>query len=275
MSLDDNKNAFRNKRPSSFYSWFRSSVWTDGLNIKIGDYSRHGQVWWLTARVRTEFNPNKSLDRSDVLAVTDWLRDHSDRIILSECDYAVDLPCLTRFISCSSRKDKVTYNDSRYYGKRHHNGRVKVYNKRREILDKCKSDIGSDLSRCEITCKFCESIDFSVCTSFSGSSSSFDSLSSNLQTIALLLSEVSSLGGDVEESLSRCVKDKRNRDKLLPFVLGSDSRAVFDRSLFMQLLHLYRGFFGFDYSFLDYADSKSFGTDCHIVNDKIMFQWGG
>lgn len=273
LSLDTNRNAYKDKSPSSHYSWFRSSFWTDGLNVKIGEFSRHGLVWWLSSIVKVEFNPNKSFMRVDIGQVLDWLRVHSYQSILRECDYAVDLPCLTSSVITSSRKDKVTYNDSRYYGKRHVNGRLKVYNKRREVLDKEKIELGFDLSRCEITCCFDSPLDFSIATVVGDCDNDVSSLSPNLRSIVGLLSQCVSYGDDPQELLHRFVPDKRNRDKLLPFVVGQSDHFVFELRIFLDLLSMYRELYGFTYMFTDAVSSKRLGASVDIVNSITHVEW--
>lgn len=274
-SFEGDRTAYKDVRPSSHYSWFRSSFWCDGLNVKIGEFSRHGLAWWLTSIVKVEFNPNKTFLRRDVGAVLEWLRNHCYSAILRECDYAVDLPCSTSSVITHSLKDKIIYNDSRYYGHRHSNGRLKVYNKRREVLDKEKRDIGSLCTRVEYTACFSGNIDFSCALLASSPSSDLSSLSSNLQSIVKLLLICSSYGEDPQELLLRLVPDKRNRDKLIPFVLGSPDLAIFDIGVFLTLLTWYSQLYGFNFFFHDSASSKDLGASVDITNSIVHIDWSG
>lgn len=267
-------NGYFRKKPSSSYSWFSSAFWTDGLIVRIGGYSRHGLIWWRDSRVRVEFNPNKSwFYRTDISNVIQWLTDHSNDCRVLEVDYAVDLLCKTSSVYCHSLKDKVIYNDSRYYGKRHKNGRLKIYNKRKEFFDSSKVDLDRDLTRCEITCKWGEGVSFGHVVALDCQSNLYSSLSSNLRSVAQLVELLGTYGEDKDFLLQTYVPDKRNRDRLYPVVFGQFSFYVFDLAIFLRLLADYRSILGFDFSFVDLDSSSTLGTEVTIFNNRVSMFW--
>lgn len=252
---EEGYNSYFDKKPSSSYSWFGNAFWFPHCNVKYGLYLRKEVfrgptkvVEWQLGRVmRVEFNPNKIIYDDLLIGLFRLIRQHAITGQLLECDYAVDVECSPENIVTQSRKDKVVYNDSRYYGKRHSNGRLKVYNKRKEVRDKDKISLDGELSRCEVTCRRDEELAFDsvfYCSSPVG----LDGLSSNLKSIASLIILASSYGESREELLQRYVPDKRNRDKLLPVLFG-DKEAVFDLMTFLELLSEYCKLYAFTVSF--------------------------
>lgn len=266
-------NAYLNKRPCSAYSWFSSAIWTDGLMIRLGQFLKHPVVgWWRNSRVRVEFNPNKSFLRVDIGSVLEWLSSHSSKSgLLDECDYAVDIECPCSSIDCCSKKDRVIYNDSRYYGKRHTNGRIKIYNKSMELLQKSKIQLESLVTRCEVTCRWGEGLKFDEVSTLLSPNNHLSGLSSNLQSIVHLINLLSMYGEDKLELIRQYVPDKRNRDKVSPFLVGVPVSFVFDFSIFLRLLTDYQRLYHFSYSFVDLVSSRTFGTDVNIVNQYVYF----
>lgn len=245
----DGYNSFFHKRPSSSYAWFSSAFWFPHCNVKFGsfEYRATEKLWIECPRLRIEFNPNKifSDDRLTVLFLL--IRKYFKGGTLLECDYAVDVPCRPNSVITQSRKDKIIYNDSRYYGKRHSPGRLKVYNKRREVLDKEKVDIEGDLTRCEVTCVVNKGLSFDGVFLCSGCSDC--KLSSNLRSIADLIVLASSYGEDREELLKRFVPDKRNRDMLIPALFG-EQKIIFNFVIFSELINKYGRIYNFLHTFI-------------------------
>lgn len=244
-------NSYFEKPPCSAYQWFQSSFWFPHCNVKLGFY--YGRTWkddkaeWkFKDLIRVEFNPNKVFQSSTFIFLMQAIKRFFKRGVLVEVDYAVDVPCKCSLIVTQSRMNKVIYNDSRYYGKRHEHRRLKVYNKKREVLDKEKIELSNDLTRCEITFRGSCDIDYFSCFLSSGASSC--KLSKNLQSIADLLFLLSSYGEDIEELLKRFVPDKRNRDMLEPALFG-ERVVVFDFVYFYDILAFYCDFYYFAYYF--------------------------
>lgn len=264
-------NGYRDSKPSPGFHWFNSSFWSDSFRLFAGSYHRGKDhpVWDLQNIVKVEFNPNKTLlYHPEYGSIFEYLFSVSSydknfglpTVFVSELDYAVDIPCKTSQIVSKSLKDKVTYNDSRYYGKRHKHGRLKIYNKRSELLVKDHVSLDSDLTRCEITLRDQGILDFSPLTFNSVLYSDRSVLSSNLQSIVNLLDLLMQYGEDVQDLMSRFIPDKRNRDKILPFLIGDASFQVFDYIPFFQLLDLYSSHYGFSYLFFS-PDGTYHGYD--------------
>ena len=249
---EDGYNSYFDKPPCSFYSWFQSAFWFSHCNCKLGfyyhdTYNGKKAEYQFKKLMRVEFNPNKVFQDALFVSLISVIKDFFGYGYLVEVDYSVDLPYPCNEVITQSRKTKIIYNDSRYYGKRHTNGRLKVYNKKREVHDKEKIDLSGDLTRCEVTYR-CDS-DISILSCFLASGHSDCScLSSNLRSISDLLLLCSSYGEDIEELLCRFVPDKRNRDKLEPVVLG-ERVVIFDFVRFFELLVFYADLYHFAFHF--------------------------
>lgn len=99
-----------------------------------------------------EFNPNKHLSdhawRDLISALHDLLGPHfcwSD----SRTDFALDVPFPISDVRLLSRKVGSSYMGTYYFGTRGKSGYTRVYDKRKEILDKQKQDIGREVTRVE------------------------------------------------------------------------------------------------------------------------------
>lgn len=98
-----------------------------------------------------EFNPNKAdLDMwRDMIAA---LRSgFGDRFCWSNTrlDYALDIPFPISDVRLLTRKIGSSYMGTYYFGTRGSSGYTRVYDKRKEILDKHKQDIGREVTRIE------------------------------------------------------------------------------------------------------------------------------
>ena len=256
-------NSYFDKPPSSHYSWFASAFWFPHVNVKFGAYNM--KDWKdntvevkIKPLLRLEFNPNKVFQDGIFCTLIRCINRFFSVGTILEVDYAVDIPCLTSSVICQSRKSKVIYNDSRYYGKRHTHGRLKIYNKAREIHDKEHITLDGPLTRCEIT--LCLGCDFDPLNVFlcSGPLNGIK-LSKNLQSIADLIILASSYGEDREELVYRFVPDKRNRDMLRPVLFG-DKEIIFDFVRFYNLLVFYSDLYYLRFHFSGTL-GKSYGFD--------------
>lgn len=264
---EDGYNCFFDRPPSSTYGWFRDAFWFAHVNVKHGLYYRHvfgkdrHAVWDEKNIVRVEFNPNKCSDSSLWLHLLYCISFCCKCGYLIECDYSVDVPLPTKSIHCSSRASLICYEDSRYYGKRHKNGRIKIYNKAKELRDKDKVNINEIVSRCELTCREGEKLIFHDIRSFSNPDS-LSCLSKNLRSIADLILYSSAFGEDAQTLINRFVPDKRNRDKLFSVFLGRDSEDILCSEIFIDLLKQYSTRFGFWFYFLGSSEGEVFTFNC-------------
>lgn len=105
--------------------------------------------------LRLDFNPNNCVENPVLMAVMEFLAGAIDDMpytwSLSRVDYALDIPGTPDDFYILSRKAETFYENTRYYGERKATGRLKVYDKRRERIEKARHDIGRDLTRFEWT----------------------------------------------------------------------------------------------------------------------------
>lgn len=65
------------------------------------------------------------------------------------CDFTFDIPSCISSVYVLSRKTESNWKSTRYYGVRENSGYLRVYDKRQEIIQKEKEDIGEDVTRLE------------------------------------------------------------------------------------------------------------------------------
>lgn len=106
------------------------------------------EVHWF---LRMKFNPNKNYDNPALKNVLrflfrcGWVNGwHFSRV-----DYAVDVQGPLCAFYVLSRKTETNFGSTRYYGVRGTSGYLRVYDKRREQIDKAGEDIGFELTRFE------------------------------------------------------------------------------------------------------------------------------
>lgn len=262
---EDGYNSYFDKPPCSAYSWFQSAFWFPHCHVRLGffyhdDYKNNRQEFKLKDLIRLEFNPNKIFQDATFVCLMQAIKRYCKTGVLLEVDYAVDVPVSPDRIITQSRKNRIIYNDSRYYGKRHTHGRLKVYNKKKEVKDKERIELEGNLTRCEITFLLSHEIDYFSCF-LSYSPCCSVKLSQNLRSIADLINLCSSYGEDREELLRRFVPDKRNRDMLLPVLFG-EKVVVFDLVRFYELLVFYSDFYNFGFTF-----SGPLGQSHNLLSD--------
>lgn len=134
--------------------WPRSSFRDIGVEKpdEDGDLQKTSAVikevhWFL----RLYFNPNKNYDNPALQNVLSflvrcgWVQAwHFSRV-----DYALDVQGSLSAFYVLSRKTETNYGTTRYYGKRGTSGYLRVYDKRKEQIDKVGEDIGFDWTRFE------------------------------------------------------------------------------------------------------------------------------
>lgn len=112
--------------------------------------------------MRFAFNPNQCKDNSalqDILAFLTscgWMQS----FCITRIDYALDVKGLLSDFYVLSRKSETNYGTTRYYGVRGTSGYLRVYDKRKEQLDKERYDIGYDLVRFEWEQRGSRDLDF-------------------------------------------------------------------------------------------------------------------
>lgn len=105
--------------------------------------------------LRVDYNPNKCVENPVLVSLMQFLSKCSEDIpytwSLSRVDYAMDIQGSPSGFYVLSRKAETFYENTRYYGERSATGRMKIYDKRQERIDKAREDIGYDLTRFEWT----------------------------------------------------------------------------------------------------------------------------
>lgn len=135
-------------------------VWPKSVLRDIGVSRQDDDGEYITSRVfapvvqwflRLKFNPNKNADNPVLKTILSFLYKcgwvngwHFSRV-----DYAVDVQGSLSSFYVLSRKTEAHYGSTRYYGVRGTSGYLRVYDKRKEILEKAGEDIGFELTRFE------------------------------------------------------------------------------------------------------------------------------
>ena len=203
----------------SSYAWFKSSIWGGGIYVQYGQYRDFDKVsreWTEYPLMRIKFNPNKYWTSPVLARLSDWVARECENGVIVKFDYAVDVPVPMKDLQVHSRKEPGLYKGTRYYGQRNKHGRLKIYDK------KAESDLPADTSRVEWTFCYGKPIVFDeVLWLTHGPEPLPDAsvLDPRTLTLARLLLDIRSLGGDVRESMRHL--DARTAKKLEPYTIGS------------------------------------------------------
>lgn len=153
---DDVGAKYRSFKGRSSYSWFQHKLDFDGCDLYFGyfdEYNKVDKTWSVIDLVEIRYNPNK---HSENILLSKFL-EVSDSRFITKLDFACDLPLPISQVCCISKKKFSSYNDceTMYYGDWHNcSGRVKIYDKKKELNSKAKSIVReSDLTRIEVTLK--------------------------------------------------------------------------------------------------------------------------
>ena len=99
-----------------------------------------------------EFNPNKCLDNPVLLPLIRRLKEICGPDFCwfnTRIDYTIDLPHPIKDVRLLTRKTGSSYNGTYYFGTRGSSGYTRVYDKRREMKDHYRVDIGREVTRVE------------------------------------------------------------------------------------------------------------------------------
>lgn len=99
-----------------------------------------------------EFNPNKHMGNPVIVAFISRLRDLFGSFFCwnnTRMDFALDVPYPISDIRLLSRKQCSNYLGTYYFGVRGQSGYTRVYDKRKELLEKFHVDIGKEVTRIE------------------------------------------------------------------------------------------------------------------------------
>lgn len=132
------------------YQRFQSNKFGKPKEIIQADHL-HLEFNPITYSLRVSFNPNKCLDSSVLSYLLTYLRFNCGVIAFrcSRCDYTYDIPYHPNDLMILSRKTEGHYKTTRYYGNRGSSGYLRLYDKREELKQRDKVDLGYDLCRLE------------------------------------------------------------------------------------------------------------------------------
>lgn len=99
-----------------------------------------------------EFNPNKCLDNPVILPLIRRLKEICGPMFCwynTRIDFTVDIPRPIKDVRLLTRKVGSSFNGTYYFGTRGSSGYTRVYDKRREMKDHYRVDIGREVTRVE------------------------------------------------------------------------------------------------------------------------------
>lgn len=136
----------------SKYSWFQDMYVYDGVTIYVGLFDTFDAVkrtWSTLPMAEIRFNPNKHLDNAWV----DYFMSITDSRYIRKFDFACDVPCQSNHIIVKSRRivSSISNGDCCYYGAFGSDGHIKVYDKKKELLENQNIVIDNPLTRIELS----------------------------------------------------------------------------------------------------------------------------
>lgn len=99
-----------------------------------------------------EFNPNKHLDNPVILDLINALKDGFSEWFVwhnTRMDYALDIPYPIKDVRLLTRKVPSCYEGTYYFGQRGKSGYTRVYDKRKQLIEVYRQDIGREVTRVE------------------------------------------------------------------------------------------------------------------------------
>lgn len=99
-----------------------------------------------------EFNPNKHMDNPVILDLINVLKEGFGEFFVwhnTRMDYALDIPFPISDVRLLTRKVGSSYMGTYYFGARGSSGYTRVYDKRKELIEKQRMDIGREVTRIE------------------------------------------------------------------------------------------------------------------------------
>ena len=221
------------------YSWFKNSVWGDGIFLRWDKFRTLSKAVETRSIVQLEVNPNKHWNKPILKRLREILREKCVEGNLRKYDFAVDVPARLEHISIMSRKKQSTVKGTMYFGARNKHGHLRVYDKKSEVNGR-GSDVDSDeLTRLEWTFVDGDPIVFDEIgiRFFDSFKHGYGELSNNVKMVADLASMLIEKGVDWEEI--RPFLNRATRKKVEPAVNGTHIRLCVSTTLVIQLLDRY------------------------------------
>ena len=141
----------------SHFSWFEYVFKFNKLSISIGlfsDFDKVSRKWSVLPMAEIRFNPNTCYDDYHK-AFIEWFMSNTDSRWIRKFDFACDVKvCAGDLLVDSKRKLSTVKNcETRYYGDKHNDKALKVYDKSKEREDNSEEKIDGPLTRIEVSCK--------------------------------------------------------------------------------------------------------------------------
>lgn len=132
----------------SYFSAEPSVTDEDGWTLKKGHdaYSMKSTQY----NILLEFNPNKHMYNPVLSLILDKLREVPYLTWENtRCDYTLDIQCHIDHVRLLSRKMGSCFMGTYYFGQRGQSGYTRVYDKRKEMREKYRVELGHDVTRIE------------------------------------------------------------------------------------------------------------------------------
>lgn len=220
--------------PNFKYQYYVDMVWCDGIVFHLGkytDYDKESKTWSTLDVLRLEVNPNKHLGTPKMDKALKFINEWCSDGVLIRYDYAIDIPVhIDDVLVIGSRKEKGLYRGTRYFGRRHNHGYLKIYDKAKEQRE------SMEITRVEYTYKAGEIPSWeNIVVRASVSSSGDDKqLSGTVKLYLDMLMEIKALGGQIEPYLERM--NYRTLKQIEPY-LYSGVQLQLDQNILDDLLN--------------------------------------
>lgn len=221
------KNTKLDNLPGFRYEYYTNYVWFEGFTFFLGKWSNYDKMdksWYNLDMMRLKVNPNKHMGTelmNDVLAfLGEWCRDG----VLIRYDYAIDVPVpLSDVLVINSRKQKGLYKGTRYFGRRHSHGYLKIYDKAAE------QKLDGDLTRIEYTMVPDQIPSWdNIVIRAPVKDAPDEKLSKTLRLYLDMLVELRELGADIDQYIQRM--DFKSFKKIEPYLM-TGVRLEFDTEI--------------------------------------------
>lgn len=221
------------------YSWFRNSVWGDGVFVRWDKFRTLTKAVETVPIVQLEVNPNKHWNKPVMVALRELLERRCVEGNLRKYDFAVDVPARIEHVNVSSRKKQATVKGTQYYGTRNKHGHLRVYDKKSEMVGRGNEVDSDELTRLEWTFVDGEKIVFDEVgiRFFDTFHSGYGELSNNAKMVADLASMLMENG--VEWAEIAPFLNRSTRKKIEPAVSGAHIRLCVGSSAVYSLVDKY------------------------------------
>lgn len=202
---------------SSKWAFFTNHLWGGGFHVSVGawqKYDKEDKFWIVLPYMRLRFNPNKHKGDALYRGFRSLVSESSLDGQLVKYDIAFDFATALSSVIVHSRKERGLYKGTLYYGQRNMHGRLKVYDKGKEL------GLQTPLTRVEWTFRTDRKRVFDDVFVLSGERLQVvDALSRTCRNYVNMLLCLLSHGESLEPFLSSV--DFRTRKKIEPYVVGT------------------------------------------------------